>query len=219
MQRLIMAIVLRENDKPAADRMIDDLMREYGRPEVTRMLGRLLENLSRPDDPEAEAAQLYAAYVTTWRRFGSDQPLLSAEEHQRLLNERAELLGKSMLKQQELTHEEQARLNVLSNQILAEPHLWDDLYPPAPPVIADCKQLMETDPSRLKPSMLLNSYDSGIAGGCSPMPSSRRRRFTTPARLSQSVSTVARPVGVRPIMISRSAPQAKWSVQRSRRGL
>jgi len=135
MQRLIMALVLREDDKLAAERMIDDLMREYGRPEVTRMLGRLLENLSRPDDPEAEAAQLYATYVTTWRRFGSDQPLLSAEEHQRLLNERDELPGKPMLKQQERTDEEQARLNVLSNQILAEPHLWDkdDLCPPDTP--------------------------------------------------------------------------------------
>ncbi|NTU82987.1 MAG: hypothetical protein HGA45_27075 [Chloroflexales bacterium] len=38
-----------------------------------------------------------------------------------------------MLHDQELTDAEQARITLIGNQILAEPHLWDDLYPPDPP--------------------------------------------------------------------------------------
>lgn len=132
-QKLIATMVIRDADEAASDRMMEDIVREYGRPEVARMMGRLLENLNRPDDPEADEAQLYAAYVATWRRFGAGQPLLSAEEHQRLQSERAGLLGKQILKEQKLSPEEQQRLNEISNQIFGEPHLWDDLYPPNPP--------------------------------------------------------------------------------------
>jgi hypothetical protein len=143
-QKLIATMVIRQEDEAASDRMMDDIVREYGSPEVARMIGRLLENLRRPDDPEVEAAQLYATYVGTWRRFGAGQPLLSAEEYERLQRERAELIGKQLLKEEKLGPEEQQRLNELSNQIFAEPHLWDDLYPPNPPAEA-------TSPGTLTP--------------------------------------------------------------------
>lgn len=102
-QKLIATMVVRQEDASASDRMMDAIVREYGRPEVARMMGRLLENLRRPDDPEAEAAQIYAAYVASWRRFGAGQPLLSAKGHQRRLSERAALIGKEMLKEQKLS--------------------------------------------------------------------------------------------------------------------
>ncbi|CAA9428270.1 MAG: hypothetical protein AVDCRST_MAG64-3307 [uncultured Phycisphaerae bacterium] len=56
-------------------------------------------------------------------------------------------------------------------------------------------------------------------GGCAPTRRSILRRFATPARLRARRSTVARPTGVSPSTVTKSASHAKWSAHESRRGL
>jgi hypothetical protein len=131
--RLVLSMVLSQEDEAAADRLMEELIREHGRPEIARMMARLAETFDRAEDAVIEKAQIYAIYVRSWRRFGGEQPLLSTEEHLRLLNERADLVGKELLEEQELSDEERRRISELGDQIFAEPHLWDDLVPPNPP--------------------------------------------------------------------------------------
>lgn len=133
LQQLIYAIVIREEDQAESEKQLDALMREHGQAEVMRLWARMQENFNRPEGDEAEAAYLYGIYVRTWQRFGGERPLLAADEFERLRDERAELLGKVMFKNEQLTPEEAERYNELGDLILAEPHLWDDLVPPDPP--------------------------------------------------------------------------------------
>lgn len=132
-EQIMVGIVLQAEDQRAADRLLDEILRTYGRAEVTRMTTRVLANLERPEDSAVEAEQLYNVYVASWRRFGGERPLLSLEEHRRLRDERADLIGKEMFEEQTLSPEEQRRVDELGELIFAEPHLWDDLVPPNPP--------------------------------------------------------------------------------------
>ena len=56
-------------------------------------------------------------------------------------------------------------------------------------------------------------------GGCQPAMTHNLRATTSGARLSCNAATVARPVGVKPVMMSPSGVQAKCSLHTSWRGL
>lgn len=131
--QLVLSMVLSQQDEATADQLREELIREHGRAEVARMMAWLAETFDPAEDSVIEKAQIYAIYVKSWRRFGGERPLLSAEEHLRLLNERAKLVGKEMFEERELSAEEQRRVAEIGEQIFAEPHLWDDLVPPNPP--------------------------------------------------------------------------------------
>jgi len=71
------------------------------------------------------------------------------------------------------------------------------------------------DPQGLLPCV----WTGSPAGGCRPTARSAARISMAHARFKANATTVARPVGVKPMIESPSADQMKCSSQRSRRGL
>jgi hypothetical protein len=130
---LIEYVVTRSPDEQQAREQLNPLAREYGFDEIYRMLHKISPLLNRPKDPDAEDVYLYKQYVETYRRFGGDRPLLSLADYHRLNQERAMLLARPMLQEQQLSADEQRRLDELSDMLLSESNLWDDLVPENPP--------------------------------------------------------------------------------------
>ena len=62
-----------------------------------------------------------------------EQQFPDVAEYHRLNGERAMLLAKPMLKEQQLSADEQRRADELSDMLLSESALWDDLVPENPP--------------------------------------------------------------------------------------
>ena len=132
---LIEYLVTRSPDEQEAREQFNPLAREYGFEEVYRMLQKISPLLNRPKDPHAEDVYLYNQYVEIYRRFGGDRPFLSLPEYHRLNHERAMLLARPMLQEQQLSADEQRRLDELSHTLLSESYLWDDLVPEKPPKV------------------------------------------------------------------------------------
>ena len=129
---LLEYLVRHSPDEQQAREQLNPLAREYGFDELYRMLQKISPMLHRPKDPDAEDVYLYNQYVETYRRFGGDRPFLSLPEYHRLNQERAMLLAKPMLKAQQLSLDEQRRVDELSDTLLSESYLWDDLVPENP---------------------------------------------------------------------------------------
>ena len=132
---LIEYLVTRSPEERKAREQFNPLAREYGFDEVYRMLQKINPLLNRPKDPDAEDVYLYNQYVEIYRRFGSDRPFLSLPDYHQLNHERAMLLARPMLQEQHLSADEQRRLDELSNTLLSESYLWDDLVPENPPKV------------------------------------------------------------------------------------
>jgi uncharacterized protein YecA (UPF0149 family) len=132
---LIEYLVTHSPDDQQAREQFNSLAREYGFDEVYRMLQKISPLLNRPKDPDAEDVYLYKQYVEIYRRFGGDRPFLSLPEYHHLNHERAMLLARPMLQEQQLSVDEQRRLDELSDTLLSESYLWDDLVPERPPKV------------------------------------------------------------------------------------
>jgi len=132
---LIEYLVTRSPDEQEGREQFNPLAREYRFDEVYRMLQKISPLLNRPKDPDAEDVYLYNQYVEIYRRFGGDRPFLSLPEYHRLNHERAMLLARPILQEQQLSADEQRRLDELSDALLSESYLWDDLVPEKPPKV------------------------------------------------------------------------------------
>lgn len=132
---LIEYLVTHSPDEQEARQQLNPLAREYGFDEVYRMLQKISPLLNRPKDPDVEDMYLYNQYVEVYRRFGGERSFLSLSEYHRLNHERAMLLAKPMLREEQLSAHEQRRLDELSDLLLSESYLWDDLVPEHPPKV------------------------------------------------------------------------------------
>src|SRR5262245_51313543 len=130
---LIEYMVTRSPDEQEARAQLNPIVREYGFDEVYRMLRKISPRLNASKDPDEDERQLYAEYVDLYRRFGGERAFLTPPEYACLNHERAMLLGREILQGLQLTEAEQHRRDVLSDQLLSEPWLWDDLVPENPP--------------------------------------------------------------------------------------
>jgi hypothetical protein len=130
---LIEYMVMRTTDDQELQDQMDPLVREYGFPEVDRMMRKLSMGLHRPSDPDEDERHLYAEYVGLYGRFGGERQFLSQSEYLRLNHERAMLLAREILQELQLSQSEQSRVDELSDLLLSEPFLWDDLVPENPP--------------------------------------------------------------------------------------
>src|SRR3954470_12670371 len=126
---LIEYIVTRSPNEQEAREQLNPVVREHGFDEVYRMLQKISPRLNAAKDPDQDERQLYAEYVDLYRRFGGERPFLTPPEYVRLNHERAMLLAREILQELQLTQAEQHRLDELSDRLLAEPWLWDDLVP------------------------------------------------------------------------------------------
>jgi len=126
---LIEYIVTRSPDDQEARAQLNPIVREYGFDEVYRLLRMISPRLNAAKDPDQDERQLYAEYVDLYRRFGGEREFLVPEDFARLNRERAMLLAREILQELQLTQAEQHRLDELSDLLLAEPWLWDDLVP------------------------------------------------------------------------------------------
>src|SRR6266545_3614289 len=130
---LVEYIVTRSPKEDEARAQLNPIVREYGFDEVYRMLQKISPRLNAAKDPDEDERQLYAEYVDLYRRFGGDRLFFSPEEFLRLNHERAMLLARPMLQEQQLSADEQRRFDELSDTLLSESYLWDDLVPENPP--------------------------------------------------------------------------------------
>ena len=130
---LIEYIVTRSPDDQEARAQLNPIVREYSFDEVYRMLRMISPRLNAAKDPDQDERQLYADYVELFRRFGGERPFLTPQEYMRVNHERAMLLGRQILQELQLTQAEQDRLDELSDLLLSESWLWDDLVPENPP--------------------------------------------------------------------------------------
>jgi hypothetical protein len=130
---LIAYLVARTADERELQDQIDPLVREYGLPEVDRMMGKISLSLQRPSDLDEDEGHLYTEYVGLYSRFGGARRFLSQPEYTRLNHERAMLLARKVLQEVRLSASGQKRLDELSDLLLSESFLWDDLIPESPP--------------------------------------------------------------------------------------
>ena len=133
MRALIDALVTRDADPQLSDAQIGTLVADYSAAEVERMLARIACQFQRPRDPDTQDAWLYAEYVQLHRRFGGARPLLTARELEGLRTERAKLMLQRDFLGEPLSATEQHRFAEISELILADSDLWDDLVPENPP--------------------------------------------------------------------------------------
>jgi SEC-C motif len=133
---LIEYIVTRSPEEQEARAQLNPVVREYGFDEVYRMLRKISPRLNASKNPDEDERRLYAEYVDLYRRFGGERPFFTPKEFVGLNRERAALLGREILQELKLTQAEQRRLDELSDLLLAEPWLWDDLVPEKPPKVA-----------------------------------------------------------------------------------
>jgi hypothetical protein len=94
---------------------------------------KISPRLNPAKNPDEDEPRLYAEYVDLYRRYGGERPFLTPLEFARLNRERAVLLGREILQELQLTQAEQHRLDELSDLLLSELWLWDDLVPESPP--------------------------------------------------------------------------------------
>jgi hypothetical protein len=80
------------------------------------------------------------------------------------------------------------------------------------------RRLAPADRPGTRALCLARSGCQPACGGCAPAPRNTRRKLTIPGRLSWSLSTVARPVGVRPCSREKSCDHTKCSDQVCSRG-
>ena len=132
-RELIEYMVTRSPNEQEARTQLNPIVREYGFDEVYRMLQKISPRLNAAKDPDEDEQQLYAEYVDLYRRFGGEHPFFSPDEFLRLNHKRAMLLARPMLQNQPLSPDEQRRLVELSDVLLSESYLWDDLVPEHPP--------------------------------------------------------------------------------------
>ena len=132
-RELIEYIVTRSPEEQEARAQLNPIVREYGFDEVYRLLQKISPRLNPPKDPDEDERRLYAEYVDLYRRFGGERPFFLMPEFLRLNHERALLLAGPILQNQQLAPGEQHRLDKLSDLLLSESFLWDDLVPENPP--------------------------------------------------------------------------------------
>jgi hypothetical protein len=130
---LIEYMITRSADEQEARAQLNPLVREHGFDEVYRMLKRISPRLQVSADPDEDERLLYAEYVNAYGRFGGERQFLSFEEFLRLNRERGRLLSRTILGGEQLPEADQQRLSELTDTLLSEPFLWDDLVPENPP--------------------------------------------------------------------------------------
>ena len=161
---LIEYLVMHSSDEQEAREKMNPLVREYGFPEVYRMLQKISPRLNPPADPDEDERQLYQEYVGLYGRFGGERPFLSQTKYHRLNHERALLIGRTIFEGQQLSEAEQRRLDELSDLLLSEPFLWDDLVP-------------EDPPRRKPPSSQPHAAESRKIGRNEPCPCGSGRKY------------------------------------------
>jgi len=130
---LIEYLVTRSPEEQEARAQLNPIVREYGFDEVYRMLRKISPRLNAPKNPDEDERRLYVEYVDLYRRYGGERPFFTPPEYVRLNHERAMLLAREILQELQLTQAERRRLGELSDLLLSEPWLWDDLVPENPP--------------------------------------------------------------------------------------
>jgi hypothetical protein len=145
-RELIEYMVTRSPEEQEARAQLNPIVREHGFDEVYRLLQKISPRLNESEDPVEGARRMYAEYVDLYRRFGGDRPFFLPDDFVRLNQERATLLAGPMLRDQPLAPAEQRRLDELSDLLLSDAFLWDDLVPENPPK-AVARQL-EASPGR-----------------------------------------------------------------------
>jgi hypothetical protein len=138
-------LALRPVDPAAADTQRQQLILEYGLSEVQRMLDRIGRHfqIQRPSG-DAEDEWLYNTYIERYRRWGGKRPLLPMEAERSLNYERAVLKTRQdyhaglfdpgvPMRLARLSAAEERRLAELTDLLLADADLWDDLVPENPP--------------------------------------------------------------------------------------
>jgi hypothetical protein len=130
---LIEYMVTRSPKDQEAREQLNPIVREHGFDEVYRLLQKISPRLNASKNLDEDQRLLYAEYVDLYRRFGGERPFLAPPEFVCLNQERAALLGREILQELQLTQAEQQRLDQLSDLLLSEPWLWDDLVPESPP--------------------------------------------------------------------------------------
>ncbi len=133
MRGLIDVLAAHNTDPKRSDPQIRTLVAEYGAAEVERMQARIARQFQRPRDPDADEIWIYAEYVALHRRFGGARPLLAAEELDALKMERATLMLRCDFLGETLSGAEERRFAEITDLILADSDLWDDLVPEDPP--------------------------------------------------------------------------------------
>src|SRR5262249_51756523 len=128
-RELIEYIVTRSPDEQTAREQMNPIVREYGFDEVYRMLQKISPRLNAAKDPDEDERRLYAEYVGLYHRFGGDRPFFSPPEFLRLNHERAMLLAVPILQELQLSVADQQRLDELTDVLLSDAFLWDDLVP------------------------------------------------------------------------------------------
>ena len=133
---LIEYIVTRSPEDQEARAQMNPIVREYGFDEVYRMLRMISPRMQAAEDAKQDETKLYAEYIDLYKRFGGTRPFFTPDEFARLNYERAMLLGRQIMEELQLTVAEQRRVDELSDLLLSEPWLWDDLVPENPPQMA-----------------------------------------------------------------------------------
>jgi hypothetical protein len=131
-RELVEYIVTRSPKEDEARAQLNPIVREYGFDEVYRMLKQISPRLNASESPDEGERRVYAEYVDLFGRFGGERQFLTPPEFARLNYERAALLGREIMEGLQLTQAEQQRLDELSDLLLSEPWLWDDLVPEHP---------------------------------------------------------------------------------------
>lgn len=144
---LYLQLALRETDPTGADTRREELIRAYGFSEVQRMMDRIGRQLQaqRPRG-EGEDEWLYHDYVERYRRWGGKRRLLPMDEERRLNYERTVLKTRQdyhtgrfdlevPIRLPPLNPAEERRLAELTDLLLADADLWDDLVPEDPPAV------------------------------------------------------------------------------------
>lgn len=129
---LVEYLVTRSPIEAEARAQLNPLVHKYGFAEVHRMLARISQRLSQSADAQQAEKALYAEYMHLYQRFGGARPFLDPVAFRRLNTERAGLIGRELLEGQSLTQGEQQQLRELTDLLLAEAYLWDDLCRSSP---------------------------------------------------------------------------------------
>jgi hypothetical protein len=132
-RQLVEYIATRSPDEQEARAQLGPIVGEHGFDEVYRMLRKIRPRLDAADDPDEEGRQRYAEYVSSYQHFGGERRFLSPEAFASLSRERALLLGRQILREEQLAEVDQRRLDELTDLLLADAFLWDDLVPETPP--------------------------------------------------------------------------------------
>lgn len=101
-RQLVEYIATRSPDEQEARAQLGPIVGEHGFDEVYRMLRKIRPRLDAADDPDEEGRQHYAEYVSSYQHFGGERGFLSPEAFASLSRERALLLGRQILREEQL---------------------------------------------------------------------------------------------------------------------